>query len=156
MLSLDVIIRHDACIQAYTFEIRPEVSSPRALQGVSFTEKHLNVRSHWYEQVWNHQRECAFGDRASRTIPRSTQPMLYASRGSAPTKQAEIEQTILHGDVSVARCVISGVHTGNGLGKEPNGRPARISAMKTVREGGGNSAKTWNNFDFAAMFQQWD
>ena len=131
----------------------------------------MSVQSRWYEEVWNQGRESAIDELAEPDViahgltdsagqevvgTEAFKAMFRAFRSSLSGLHVEVEQLIVQGDTSVARCVVTGTHTGNGLGKEPKGRPVRFTGMSMVRERGGKIAEAWNNFDFATMFQQMD
>ena len=129
----------------------------------------MSVQRRWFEEVWNQGRESAIDELSEPDVIAHglTDPggqevvgrdafkaMFRAFRGALSEMHVEVEELIMQGDISVARCVVTGRHTGDGLGKEPKGRLLRFTGMSMVRERDGRIAEAWNNFDFATMFQQ--
>jgi predicted ester cyclase len=68
----------------------------------------------------------------------------------------EVEEVVTEGDLTVARCVVTAKHTGEGLGKPPKGNPVHFTGMTMARIKEGKIVEAWNNFDFMTMFQQMD
>jgi predicted ester cyclase len=58
------------------------------------------------------------------------------------------------GDLSAARCVITAVHTGDGLNRVPLNRPIHFTGMVMVRVRDGKIVESWNYFDFETMYKQ--
>lgn len=99
----------------------------------------MSVQRRWYEEVWNQGRESAIDEMAEPdaighglTDPTGQEvvgteafkAMFRAFRGALSELHVEVDELILQGDLSVARCVVTGMHTGEGLGKKPAGRCA--------------------------------
>jgi predicted ester cyclase len=49
---------------------------------------------------------------------------------------------------------VTGVHTGEGIGKPPTGKPVKFTGMTMVRLRDGKIIESWNNFDFMTMYKQ--
>ncbi len=129
----------------------------------------MSIQRRWYEEVWNRGRESAIDEMSEPNVighgltdpngqevvgAEAFKAMFRAFRGAFSEMHVEVEELIMQGDVSVARCVVTGMHTGDGLGKQPKGRPVRFTGMSMCRERDGKIVEAWNNFDFATMFQQ--
>jgi predicted ester cyclase len=54
----------------------------------------------------------------------------------------------------MARCIVSGVHSGDGLGIPPTGRRVELSGMCLARIENEKLAEAWNNFDLEALYRQ--
>jgi len=52
------------------------------------------------------------------------------------------------------RCVVTGTHTGDGLGVPPSNRPIRITGMAWGHWREGKLVEAWNNFDLLSLFEQ--
>ena len=65
-----------------------------------------------------------------------------------------VEDVVTEGDLTVARCVVTARHTGEGLGKAPKGNPIHFTGMTMARIKDGKIAEAWNNFDFMTKYQQ--
>ena len=44
-----------------------------------------------------------------------------------------VEDVVTEGDLTVARCVVTARHTGEGLGKAPKGNPIHFTGMTMAR-----------------------
>ena len=129
----------------------------------------MSIQRRWYEEVWNKGRESAIDEMSEPDVighgltdpngqevvgAEAFKEMFRAFRGALSDIHVEVEELIMQGDISVARCVVTGMHTGHGLGKDPKGRHVRFTGMSMVRERDGKMVEAWNNFDFATMFKQ--
>lgn len=75
-------------------------------------------------------------------------------RSSFTEIQADVQQTVTEGELAMARCVMTGVHTGDGLGLPATGKRVTFTGMCLVRLEDGKAAEAWNNFDLASMYRQ--
>ena len=131
----------------------------------------MNILNRWFEEVWNKGRESAIDELADPKVlahgltdaagadvvgVESYKAMFRSFQASLSEIHVEIEQIVTEGDLSVARCVVTAKHTGDGLGRSPKGKPISFTGMAMVREKDGKIVEAWNNFDFATMFQQMD
>lgn len=66
----------------------------------------------------------------------------------------EVEQILTEGDMMMVRCVISGVHSGDGLGIPATGKKVEFTGMCLARLEGRKIAEAWNNFDLRSMYRQ--
>jgi steroid delta-isomerase-like uncharacterized protein len=123
----------------------------------------------WFEEVWNKQREAAIDE---MTIPEVTTHGLEHPDGTVVKGRegfkdfhklfcsafsdihVKVEDTLTEGDKTMARCVVTGIHTGPGLGKPATGKPVQFTGMCIVRLENGKLAEAWNNFDMATMYRQ--
>ena len=128
----------------------------------------MSIQRRWYQEVWNEGRESAIDE---MTVPEVighglTDPdgrevvgveafkaMYRAFRAALSDIHVDVQELITEGDVSVARCVVTATHTGEGLGKTPNGNRLTFTGMSMTRERDGRIVESWNNFDFATMYQ---
>jgi steroid delta-isomerase-like uncharacterized protein len=123
----------------------------------------------WFEEVWNKGREEAIDEMA---IPDAITHGLEHPDGT-PVKGREafkdfhkvfcsafsdvhvkVEDTLTEGDKVMARCVVTGTHTGDGLGRPATGKPVKFTGMCVARLENGKLAEAWNNFDLATMYRQ--
>jgi predicted ester cyclase len=129
----------------------------------------MTILEHWFEEVWNKGREAAIDELATPDVkafgltnPDGTEvkgipefKAFYRSFQSAFSNiHIEVEDTVTEGDKTVARCVVTATHTGEGIGKTPKGKHVKFTGMSLVREKDGKIAESWNNFDFKTMFEQ--
>ena len=128
----------------------------------------MSIQRRWFQEVWNEGRESAIDEMAAPdaighglTDPEGKEvvgieafkAMYRAFRGALSDIHVDVQQLITEGDVSVARCVVTATHTGEGLGKTPTGNRVTFTGMSMVRERDGKIVESWNNFDFATMYQ---
>ena len=129
----------------------------------------MSMQENFYEQVWNRGNEQAIDDLlAPGAVGHGlTDPQGREVTGAAAFKEfwrtmrsafsdihIEVEQTVSEGDLEVARLLITGKHTGDGLPFPPKGNEVRITGMSMVRVKDGTIVESWSNVDFLAMFQQ--
>lgn len=129
----------------------------------------MTFLEHWVEEVWNKGREEAIDLLA---LPNVIHHGLLHPDGTAVEDHAafkafhkqfcasfsdlhiKVEQTITEKDLTVARCVVTAIHTGDGLGYPATGRPVTMTGIIIARLEGGLLAEAWNQFDFASLLQQ--
>jgi predicted ester cyclase len=131
----------------------------------------MSVLNRWFEEVWNQGRESAIDEMIlpGAIVHGLTGPdgnevvgaegfkaMHRAFCAALSDIHVAVEEVVAQGDMSVARCVVTATHTGDGLGKAPKGNRVTFTGMTMARERDGKIVEGWNNFDFAAMFQQMD
>jgi steroid delta-isomerase-like uncharacterized protein len=123
----------------------------------------------WFDEVWNKGNE-KFIDEMTHVDTKGSG--LVHPDGSEVTNRAafkefyknfrsafsdihiDVEDTVTEGDKTVARCLVTGVHTGEGIGKPPTGKPVKFRGMCMVRLKDGKIMESWNNFDFMTMYKQ--
>jgi predicted ester cyclase len=123
----------------------------------------------WFEEVWNKGREAAIDEMShpdtkghGLTTPDGKEvdgmvafKVFYRSFRSAFSGiHVDVEDTVTEGDRTVARCVVTGTHTGAGLGIAATGKPVKFTGMTLVRLKDGKIVESWNNFDFMSMYKQ--
>jgi steroid delta-isomerase-like uncharacterized protein len=75
-------------------------------------------------------------------------------RGAFPNVTVTVEDLVAEGDLVVARCSVTGTHTGDDLGLKATQSPVEFDGMVIVRIKDGQFIEAWNNFDFLKMNQQ--
>lgn len=129
----------------------------------------MSFLERWFEEVWNKGREEAIDEMSH---PDSTGNGLVSPDGKEVGDRAafkefyksfraafsnihiKVEDTVTEGDKTVARCLVTGIHSGEGLGKPPTGKPVKFRGMSMVRLKDGKIVESWNNFDFMTMYKQ--
>ena len=123
----------------------------------------------WFEEVWNKGREEAIeemmlpdvethglqhpdGTRVNgRQAFRSFHKQL---RSSFSEIHVEVQQTVTEGNMTMALCEVTGIHTGDGLGWPATGKRVAFTGMCLVRLQDGRVAEAWNQFDFESLYRQ--
>jgi len=131
----------------------------------------MSVLNRWFDEVWNQGRESAidemvapeavvhglYGPDGKEVVGVESFKAMYRAFHSALSDihvaMEEIEEIVEQGAMSVARCVVTATHTGDGLGKSPRGNRVTFTGMTMARERDGKIVEGWNNFDFATMYQ---
>ena len=123
----------------------------------------------WFEEVWNKGREEAIDEMAIEDAKTHglEQPDGTPVKGRQAFKDfhklfrsafsnihIKVEDTLTEGDKTMARCVVTGIHTGPGLGMPATGKPVQFTGMCIVRLEDGKLAEAWNNFDMGTMYRQ--
>ncbi|HTH53238.1 MAG TPA: ester cyclase [Edaphobacter sp.] len=123
----------------------------------------------WFEEVWNKGREEAIDEMcrpdavshglnhpdgtevSDRQEFKAFHKQFQASFSSINVK---VERMVAQDDLIAGYCVVSGVHSGDGLGWPATGKQVTFTGMCMARIEGGKLAETWNCFDFASMYRQ--
>lgn len=131
----------------------------------------MSIMHRWFEEVWNKGRESAIDEMSGDKV---TGHGLRTSDGNeAKDREAfkefyrqirstlsdihiEVEQVVTEGELTAARCLVTGKHTGEGFGKSPKGNSVKFTGMTMARIQDGKIVEAWNNFDFMTMLQQMD
>ena len=123
----------------------------------------------WFEEVWNKGRADAIDEMmASDAVvhgladdkgkdlrgPEGFKPFFESFRAAFPDIRVVVEDTVTEGDKIAARCTVSGIHGGDGLGIAATNVPVSFTGICIVRVKDGKVVEAWNNFDFLTMFQQ--
>lgn len=123
----------------------------------------------WFERVWNLKQTQAIEELAAPDVVAhgltdangevvqgtDNFKAFHAAFCSAyPDMNIEILDTITDGDKIAARCRVTGVHSGDGLGLMATNNPVDFTGMSIVRVEDGKIAEAWNEFDFVKMFGQ--
>jgi predicted ester cyclase len=131
----------------------------------------MTIMHRWFEEVWNQGRESAIDEMSYHDVHghglqspdgrevgsmESFKAYHRQMRSALSDMHVVVEDVITEGDLTVARCVVTAKHTGDGLGKPPKGNPIHFSGMTMARIKDGKIAEAWNNFDFMTMYQQMD
>jgi len=75
-------------------------------------------------------------------------------RGAIADLQIAIEDIIAEGDKVLVRLVLTGTHSGNGLGVAPTGNPVRVAGLVLVRISGEQIVEGWNSWDQLGFLRQ--
>ena len=126
----------------------------------------------WFEQVWNLGQEDAIDrlmakdaivhDAGPEAVigpeavvgPDAFKPFFRKIRAAFPDIRIMVEQVVAEGDLIVARCAVTGTHTGDGVIDPPTRKEVRFTGMCMARVKDGLLVEGWNNFDFLSMYQQ--
>lgn len=123
----------------------------------------------WFEEVWNKGRAEAIDEMLIPHVRTNglEHPDGTAVEGSGAFKafhqqlcssfseiHVDVTQTVTEDDLTVARCVVTAMHTGDGLGVPATGRKVTFTGMSMVRLQDGRAVEAWNNFDLNSMFLQ--
>jgi predicted ester cyclase len=129
----------------------------------------MTIMHRWFEEVWNKGRESAIDEMSYHDVAghglqapdgnevngmESFRAYFRQMQGALSDIHVEVEDVITEGELTVARCVVTARHTGEGLGKPPKGNPVHFTGMTMARIKEGKIAEAWNNFDFMTMYQQ--
>ncbi|QHS52189.1 ester cyclase [Edaphobacter sp. 12200R-103] len=123
----------------------------------------------WFEEVWNQGRTEAI-DAMMAPEARThglEHPDGTAVDGSGAFKafhkqlcssfseiHVDVTHTISGEDLTAACCVVTALHTGDGLGVPATGKKVTFTGMCMVRLQDGRAVEAWNNFDLNSMYQQ--
>lgn len=120
----------------------------------------------WFEEVWNNKSEDAVdemlaADGVGYGLPggpiqgpeafKEYQRLLISVY---PDLRVEVLDTVVEGDKVAARCRVTGVHQGNGLGIMATNLPVEFTGMLILRVVDGKIAEAWNEFNFMDMYSQ--
>jgi steroid delta-isomerase-like uncharacterized protein len=123
----------------------------------------------WFEEVWNQGRTQAIDEMLSPETHGHGLPLADGKqvddmaafkefhrtfRSAFPDVKVTVEDVVTEGDKQVARCLVTGTHTGDGLGRPATGKKVRFHGMTMIRMKDGKTVQSWNNFDFHTMYQQ--
>jgi len=127
------------------------------------------ILKRWFDEVWNEGNEAAIdellsadviihkglgGDEAKTSDVAAFREIFRSFRSALSDIHVTVEHELTDGDMSAAYCVITAVHSGDGLGRTPRNRPIYFTGMTMVRVRDGKIVESWNYFDFETMFQQ--
>ena|SRR4051794_11221808 len=123
----------------------------------------------WFEEVWNKKSEEAvdemmaedgvgygLNDPEGNQIvgPEGFKKLQRAFTSAYPDMRITVEDTVVEGDKIAARCRVTGVHAGEGIGVAPTNQPVEFTGMVIVRVKDGKIVEAWNEFDFMTMYKQ--
>lgn len=123
----------------------------------------------WFEEVWNRGRAEAIDEMLAPHVKTYglEHPDGTAVDGSGAFKafhqqlcssfsdiHVDVTQTVSEEDLTAARCVVTAMHTGDGLGVPATGRKVTFTGMCMVRLQDGRAVEAWNNFDLSSMYRQ--
>jgi predicted ester cyclase len=122
----------------------------------------------WFEQVWNHRDESTIrrladpqvryqglGENGGVAVGYDQLMQFRAALLSAfPDLRCNVEDVLVDGDKSAVRVVLTGTHTGEGIGIPPTGQPITATGIVILRWQDGRIVEGWNEFDAAGMQRQ--
>ena len=122
----------------------------------------------WFEEIWNRGNISAADELlAPRAVLHEAgiggEPSLdleefkahwAAIRTAVPDIHFDMVFSFEAGEHVAARLVVTGTHSGPGLGLEPSGRSFRVTGMVIARVREGRMVEGWNNFDLLGLFEQ--
>ena len=123
----------------------------------------------WFEEVWNQKNEAAVDEMLAEggvahgltemdgspiRGPESFKRFHRAFVSTYPNLRISVEDTIVEGDKIVARCRVSGTHSGDGIGLAPTQKDVDFTGIAIVRVQDGKIVEAWNEFDFMKMYTQ--
>lgn len=123
----------------------------------------------WFDEVWNNKSEKAIDEMCAEDVIAngltdaegntvrgidSYKNLFRAFISAYPDIKISVEDVIGEGDKIVARCRVSGTHTGDGLRIAPTDQSVEFTGMTIVRIEDGKIAEAWNEFDFMKMYSQ--
>jgi predicted ester cyclase len=129
----------------------------------------MTVLEHWFEEVWNKRNLEAIDklwvpEKIVHGLPnthggqvetKAAFKTFHTNFCSAfPDLRIRVEDTVTEGDKTVARVVVTGTHTGQGLRVAPTGKPVRFAGICMARFKDGHVIESWNSFDFLSMYEQ--
>jgi len=133
------------------------------------TDLYETVAHRWFEEVWNQKREdvinelmhedcIAHGltDERGNSLrgPEGFKSLFRAFTQAYPDIHVTVEETVSEGDRVVARCTVTGTHTGGGIGVAPTQMPVQFTGLVLIKVKDGKFIEGWNQFDFMNMYQQ--
>ena len=120
----------------------------------------------WFEEVWNNKSESAVDELLAEDGvgyglpggeirgPAAFKEYQRALISAYPDLRVHVEETITEGDKIAARCRVTGVHQGEGLGLSATNKPVEFTGLRMVRVKDGKIVEAWNEFNFMEMYQQ--
>lgn len=143
---------------------------PRASGGDTMsTSEGETIANDWFENVWNRgdgasidrlfaadgvAHGLAGPDGVEPRGPEQFKPFWASFRGAFPDLRIDVTHAVTEGDMCAARCLVTGTHTGEGLGVAATHKPVEFTGMVLFRVRDGQIVEAWNNFDFATMNAQ--
>jgi predicted ester cyclase len=123
----------------------------------------------WFNEVWNAGNEDAIDrflapDVIIHNLPQTDgepiesipafKKMFRTFRSTLSEIHVTVDLEINDADTCVAHCIITAIHSGDGLGVAPRGNPIKFTGLSMARIRDGKFVECWNEFDFASMYQQ--
>jgi len=120
----------------------------------------------WFDEVWNNQSEAAVDEMFAEDGighglggepirgPEEFKTFHRAFISAYPDLKVLVEDAVVEGDKIAARCRVTGVHQGHGIGLAPTNQPVEFTGMVIVRVKDGKIVEAWNEFNFMEMYKQ--
>jgi steroid delta-isomerase-like uncharacterized protein len=122
----------------------------------------------WFDEVWNQGREAVIEElfapegvavglgagEAPVHGPAGFKVFFRNIRTALPDVRIDIDDTIAEGEKVAVRVVLTGTHTGAGLGVAPTGRRVHVAGIVIVQISGGQIVSGWNSWDQLGLLQQ--
>jgi steroid delta-isomerase-like uncharacterized protein len=126
----------------------------------------LSFLHRWFEEVWNKKSAAAVDEMLAEDGvgyglpggeirgPAAFKEYQRALLTAYPDLRVEVEDAITQDDKIAARCRVTGVHQGEGLGLAATNKPVEFTGVCFVRVKDGKIVEAWNEFNFMDMYQQ--
>ena len=120
----------------------------------------------WFEEVWNNKSEAAVDEMLAEDGigyglpagdirgPAAFKEYQRALLSAYPDLRVIVEDTIVEGDKVAARCRVTGIHQGEGLGLTVTNKPVEFTGLCMMRVKDGKIVEAWNEFNFMQMYKQ--
>ena len=126
----------------------------------------LSFLHRWFEEVWNKKSAAAVDEMLTEDGvgyglpggeirgPAAFKEYQRALLTAYPDLRVEVEDAITQDDKIAARCRVTGVHQGEGLGLTATNKPVEFTGLCMMRVKDGKIVEAWNEFNFMQMYQQ--
>ena len=126
---------------------------------------HKQLITRWFEEVWNKKRESAVDEMLAPKVliygipgdviktPAEFKIFRKSLLGAFPDLHVAVDETIEEGDRVVARCTVTGTHTGTGMGA-PTNKAISFTGTCIAQVHEGKMVGGWNHFDFLRLYDQ--
>jgi steroid delta-isomerase-like uncharacterized protein len=128
---------------------------------------HALVRR-WFNEVWTEGKESTIdelyapgcvahglGDtEADVHGPEEFKQFWRNLRSAIPDVRVDVEDSVAEAHKAAVRVLLTGTHTGYGLGVEPTGRRVRIQGVILVHIRDGRIVEGWNSYDQLGLLRQ--
>lgn len=127
-----------------------------------------DIAKRWFDEVWNEQRvdaidelahpDVVFHDPSVGTVEQigaaGFKEIVRTLLGAIPDIHFTVEDAITERDRVALRFIVTGTHTGPGLGTLPTNRAFEIGGMAIGIYRDGKLVEGWNSFDLLSLFEQ--
>jgi predicted ester cyclase len=128
-------------------------------------ETNSRLLRRWFQEVWNDRKEAVIDELMPPDVkayglddnPVDREGFRATWRFFLDTFDSlvvDVQDVIAQGDKTAARIVVTGVHSGDGLGVAPTGKPVRFDVQAFTTWKDGKIVEGWNVVDMAAVKRQ--
>jgi len=125
------------------------------------TEYNKALTRRWFEEVWNQGLDGTIDElfmpegvghglgESDVTVrgPAALKLFINNFRKSISDLRIDIDDILAENDEVMVRGVLTGTHTGDGLGVPASGTPIRVALIVVIRFVGNQIAEVWNSWD---------